>query len=87
MPKSDKDIPQVTRDFLALVDLIKNEHLKKLLESIFTNESVLDCFQTAAAGKLWHHNYSGGLLEHSYKAAKICLKLARLYPDWIRICF
>lgn len=79
VPQSEQDVSQVYQDFVALIEGVENEHLKKLLTTIFETESIKECFPKAAAGKLWHHNYSGGLVEHSFSVSKICIQLAEIY--------
>ena len=81
VPQSDQDVTEMSAHFLAMIDLVKNAYLYQLLKMIFESESILECFQKAAAGKLWHHNYAGGLVEHSFNVSQICLKLSEFYTD------
>jgi 3'-5' exoribonuclease len=60
------------------VDSIKNEYLKQLMDDIFDHE-FFSRFSNAPAAKTWHHNYLGGLLEHSVCVAKICDFAASMY--------
>jgi 3'-5' exoribonuclease len=55
-----------------LVESIKNNYLAQLLNNIFQDQQVRKDFITAPAGKLWHHNYIGGLLQHSLAVALTC---------------
>ena len=50
--------------FLNHLGTIQNDYLKQLLESLFKEPDLLDAYCNTPAGKLWHHNYLGGLLEH-----------------------
>lgn len=79
VPKTNKDMTQLTDDFFALIDSINNPFLNKLLNNIFANKAFLDKFLNAPAAKTWHHNYAGGLLEHSLTVAKICDFTSKLY--------
>ncbi len=64
---------------LAITDRIENGYIKQLAQSFWSDESFLDGYAKAAAGKLWHHAYIGGLAEHSLNVTEICLDLARRY--------
>ena len=65
MKKSSRDIPQMIAELHQIVSEINNEHIKKLLES-FTNDDdfMKKKYSQAPAGKMWHHDFVGGLLEH-----------------------
>ena len=54
--------------------------MKKLLELFIADRKIFDAYLVAPAGKLWHHNYIGGLAEHSLQMAEIARKLAPFYP-------
>ncbi len=64
---------------LALTERIENAYIKKLVESFWQDEDFFKSFLTAAAGKLWHHAYVGGLSEHSANVAELALRVASGY--------
>ncbi|WP_126992649.1 3'-5' exoribonuclease YhaM family protein [Thermosipho globiformans] len=65
------------------IDSIKNDTLKKLLIEIFKNDEKLsEAFMNAPAGLRVHHNYVGGLAEHSVTVASICENVAKIYT-WL----
>ncbi len=69
--------------FSQLIDFIKgieNQHLKVLLEGFFKDFEFARRFKETPAAKSNHHNYIGGLLEHSVNAAVLSKILAGLYP-------
>jgi len=66
---------------LALIGLLKNPDLKRLLDAFFTDELFAEAFAKAPGGKLWHHNRLGGLLEHTLSLARLARLLGRLYPE------
>lgn len=80
VPSTKKDITELTDQFFEYVDSIKNEHLAKLLKEIFGNKQTLNLFISSPAAKSWHHNYAGGLLEHTLAVTKICAFACELYP-------
>ncbi len=64
---------------INLTEKVENTYIKQLLESFWKDEEFLDKFLTAAAGKLWHHAYIGGLSEHSANVAELTLRVAQGY--------
>jgi len=64
---------------LALTDKIENSYIKRLVDSFWMDEKFFDEFLKAAAGKLWHHAYVGGLSEHSANVAELALQVADGY--------
>ena len=57
----------------------KNKHLKKLWAAVTQNDELIEKLQKAPGGKLWHHCYLGGLLEHSNNVARLVLSIADNY--------
>jgi 3'-5' exoribonuclease len=64
---------------------VKNKYLLELLGQLFADEIILQKFLRAPAAKLIHHNYLGGLLEHTLEVVELCLKIAQLYPGKISV--
>jgi 3'-5' exoribonuclease len=65
VPSSSRDITSMVDEFEQACNSIKNSHLRILIERIFAREGVREGFMKAPAAKGIHHNYIGGLLEHS----------------------
>jgi 3'-5' exoribonuclease len=65
---------------LAMTEKIENGFIKTLVESFWKDERFFDDYLRAAAGKLWHHAFIGGLAEHSLNVTDLCLEMARRYP-------
>lgn len=80
VPSTKKDITGLTDEFFALIDSLENKFLSSLLKGIFENKNFLTLFISSPAAKGWHHNYAGGLLEHTLAVAKICDYVCSLYP-------
>lgn len=59
---------------------LTDPYLKELLQRVFTPEIRRRFFQAPAA-KMIHHNYYGGLLEHSLSVAALCGQVADSYPE------
>lgn len=79
LPKSQVDLDLLLEGFKKKAESIKNPYLKKLLSSILEDEKIKGKIKYAPGGKLWHHSYIGGLLEHTLKVVEFCEKAADLY--------
>ena len=64
VPKSKKDVEALKEMFRAHLGTIENDYLKQLLGKLFPDDSSIDEYLKTPSGKLWHHNYLYGLLEH-----------------------
>lgn len=81
MPCSEKNIDDMYKELLGLVDSIKETHLKQLLQHFFVEDKAFAKeFQQHSAAKTIHHGFVGGLLEHSLSVAKMCDYYATSYP-------
>lgn len=81
LPVSDKDIDQMYAEVKGLITSIGQPHLKKLLESFFTEDADFEKrFKFHSAAKTVHHGFVGGLLEHTLSVAKHCDYMAGYYP-------
>jgi len=79
LPATDKDIDTLFQEFKKVSHTIENNHLNKLMQLILEDRSITEELKKAPGGKLWHHTYVGGLLEHTLKVADICEKAAKSY--------
>ncbi len=80
IPCTDKDITSLHKQLLDLIESINNIYIKQLLKNIFiNNEKIAENIKSHSAAKQMHHNYMGGLIEHSVSVAQICDFLSRRY--------
>jgi 3'-5' exoribonuclease len=79
LPVTDRDFNLLFDDFKNVVQTIEDSYLKKLLELLSEDLSLMERFKRAPGGKLWHHAKIGGLLEHTLKVVSICEKAAQMY--------
>lgn len=79
LPSSEKDIDQLFLKFKDMASSVKNPHLKALMQDLLGDSALMENLKLAPGGKLWHHSYLGGLLEHTLTVAQICEKAASLY--------
>ena len=73
-PMAEKDAEQMFRSLIEISQQIKNPHLNQLLQLIWEDESFIKRFKMAPASKWLHHNYLGGLLEHTLSLVQLVLK-------------
>jgi 3'-5' exoribonuclease len=73
-PMAEKDIEEMFRSLLEISQQIKNPHLSQLLQLFWEDESFIKLFKMAPASKWLHHNYLGGLLEHTLSLVQLVLK-------------
>lgn len=80
IPTTSKDVNKLADNLFDYIKGLQNEFLKKLLLSIFEDQEFLANFIKSPAAKNWHHNYAGGLLEHTIAVAVICDFVSHHYP-------
>jgi 3'-5' exoribonuclease len=76
---SSHDIKEMSAEIDGYIQGIKNKHLKKLLENIFTPEFKKVYFESPAAYTI-HHAYKGGMLEHVLDIIKMGEAIIERYP-------
>lgn len=76
-PRADAVAGNVKR-LNALVNRIENEFLKGMVTDIVVNEPYM--FEAPGAVR-YHHNYLGGLLEHTVEVAEIAGNMASVLPN------
>lgn len=80
IPRSSRDLDEMKNEFKSRIKKISNPHLNKLLKNIFNDER-FEKYITAPAGKLWHHSYISGLIEHTLEIIKICDLMCDIHPE------
>ena len=63
-----------------MVNSITDPHILLLLEAVLTPACIEELYVTPAARRV-HHNYTGGLLEHTVQVARLCQMVAQMYPE------
>lgn len=73
IPCTEKDIDALYEQITDFVSSIEHPMIRKLMENIVIHdEAVVSAFKTHSAAKNMHHNYMGGLLEHTVSVTQIC---------------
>ncbi len=79
---SSKDTGEMLKRLFQIIEKeITQTDLKLLVESFFQDKNFRHAFSLSPAARKVHHNYLGGLLEHSLEVAEICLLMLHLYPE------
>lgn len=69
----------LSKRFEVYLESFQDIYLQKLLTRIFTPECKQQFYKGTAA-KSVHHNYSGGLLEHTLEVADLCERAMGIFP-------
>jgi 3'-5' exoribonuclease len=77
-PEADAD--QLAAVFEQLAASVRDPHMQRLLEAVFTPERKAQ-FMEAPGGRVVHHGYRKGLLEHSVSVAQLCEGISAHYPE------
>lgn len=80
LPQSKRDLNEMLTEFSNRKKKISNPQLQKLLGNVF-NEERLKKYSAAPAGKMWHHGYISGLIEHTLEIIKICDLMCDIHPE------
>ena len=81
MPCSKRNLDEMYDELVTMIHTVKEPHLLQLLQLVFTEDAeFIKAFKIHSAAKTMHHNFAGGLLEHSLSVARLCDFYAKCYP-------
>jgi 3'-5' exoribonuclease len=78
--KSSKSEEELAGLLDGMIGRVENSYLKKLLDAIFGDDDFRKLYLSAPAAKLLHHDYIGGLADHSLSLAEVVVRLSDHYP-------
>ena len=81
LPASPVNPDELFNELIGICRTFSNPHLKRLLELIFSSDDIANSFKKAPAAKSIHHDYLGGLIEHTTNVTRLALAVAPLYPN------
>ncbi len=81
LPASENDLNESYNELMSIVETIGNIHLKKLLQTVFNDSDIVSSFKAAPAAKSIHHDYLGGLLEHTLSVTRLANDLIRHFNN------
>jgi len=80
LPYSRYNIDTMYKKLTDYIDMVKESHLHRLLESFFVEDKeFISAFKKHSAAKSVHHGFVGGLLEHTLSVTSLCIKFAEQY--------
>ncbi len=79
LPSARLKPQEMIRELDAIIDGIKDRHIKRLLKSIFEDQGIREKFMVAPAARSYHHPYVGGLLEHVLSLCRLSGLVASHY--------
>jgi len=80
VPLAPRPIPEMEAELLTLVDSMQAGIWKEIAEGFILSD-YFPVFCRGTAAKMFHHNYMGGLLEHTLGVMKVVDHLAQVYAD------
>jgi len=78
---SPHDQDKQVKEIRKVIQAMENQELKSLLKSFFCDQEFTKEYYQAPAAMIHHHNYLGGLLDHSVEVLLICKRLCELFPQ------
>jgi len=80
MPRTERNIGEMYEEVKSILGTIQNNDLKRLTQAFFDDQELMKQFCIAPAAMMMHHNYLGGLLEHTLNMLNVAQALFPLYP-------
>ncbi len=81
LARTDKDADKMFEEVKEVVGAIENSQLKILVDEFLADEELMKKFCKAPGGMKIHHNYLGGLLEHTHNMLRVALAILPMYPE------
>jgi len=78
---SKKDPEVMYQELQELLSQINDEHIRRMLDLMFSDPSLVTAFKTSPASVSYHCAWVGGLLEHTLNVARACDFISRLYEE------
>lgn len=81
LARTEEDTQQMFSEITKIVGRIKNKQLRALVSEFMADTELMEKFCNAPGGVKLHHNYLGGLLEHTYSMLQVAVAVLPLYPQ------
>ncbi len=81
LARTKKDVKQMFEDIKKIAGRIENPQLKALVAEFLSDSELMEKFCNAPGGMKLHHDYIGGLLEHTHNMLRVAVAILPLYPD------
>ena len=81
LPRTKKDVKLMFEEVKKIAGRIQNPQLKALVAEFLADSELMKKFCSAPAAMKLHHDYIGGLLEHTHNMLRVAVAILPLYPD------
>jgi 3'-5' exoribonuclease len=81
LPRTSKNIDFLFAEIVKTAEGMENEYLKRVVFSFLNDPDFIHSFKKAPSAKIHHHNYIGGLIEHTQAVVALCKTISGLYPE------
>ncbi|MCJ7691831.1 MAG: HD domain-containing protein [Sedimentisphaerales bacterium] len=81
LARTAKDVGKMFGEVKKIVGGIKHKQLKALMDEFLADEELMGKFCEAPAAMKLHHNYLGGLLEHTHNMLGVAEAVFGFYPE------
>ena len=81
LPTSELSIDVMYKELMGLAEKITHPKMRELVNSFFLeDQAFIQAFKTHSAAKSVHHNFMGGLLQHTLRVTQLCYFYCQQYP-------
>jgi 3'-5' exoribonuclease len=81
LPTGPFSTEELEKSLSSAIEGISDKDYHSLIGAVFADEQFRVRFLTGVGGKLWHHNYIGGLAEHTLAVHDLCRDFAARYKE------
>jgi 3'-5' exoribonuclease len=81
LARTDKDTAAMFAEVKEIVGGIEHPQLKAIVEEFLADSELMDRLCNGPGGVSLHHNYLGGLLEHTWNMLRVAVGILPLYPE------
>jgi 3'-5' exoribonuclease len=81
LESSPNDVTEMMGALRGVLQKIESRYIKSLVERFLSDRRFIQSFKRAPAAKNFHHNYLGGLLEHTLSVCQLCRYVIEHYPE------
>jgi 3'-5' exoribonuclease len=78
---SENNTDELVDEIRRTIKDMENPQLKNLLKSFFCDKNFTELFYKAPAAIVHHHNYMGGLLDHTVEVLRISRTACNIFPN------
>ncbi len=84
LPVCPKNVEEMFSELKNILAKVEDQQLNSLIKLFLDDSNFSKGFCQAPGGKLWHHAYLGGLLEHTLSVVKICQYIVEHYKESVK---